>query len=97
MQQRHHPGGQVGHYDQQQRQQHSSNTHIAPNAIPQHYQQGLPSQRQGFNFRSHNQSSGPPNRPGQPSQQQSGAVNNNVMNSLKAQLKSTLKNNRDRR
>ena len=66
------------------------------NRHQQHSHQGSSSQRSGFDFRSHNQSSGPQNR-SQPVQQPPGAVNNTVMSSLKAQLKSTLKKNNDKR
>jgi 5'-3' exoribonuclease 2 len=63
-----------------------------PRGNNQNYSRGGYQQQsqQGFNFRSANQTSGPSSRPQQPS----GAVTNNVMNSLKAQLKSTLKQNR---
>jgi len=69
-------------YNQRQHQPHGSNQ----NHSRGHYQQS----QQGFNFRSHNQTSGPSSG----ARQSSGAVTNNVMNSLKAQLKSTLKQNR---
>lgn len=49
-------------------------------------------QRQNFNFRSHNQTSGP--NQSRSGQQSSTTVNNTVMSSLKAQLKNTLKQNR---
>ena len=52
-----------------------------------------PAQAQGFNFRSYgDQGRGAPHRP--PPNNSSTQVNNNVMNSLKAQLASTLKQNR---
>ena len=79
-----HVDGSHGHsYNQRQHQPHGSNqTHARG-----HYEQ---QSQQGFNFRSHNQTSGPSSG----ARKSSGAVTNNVMNSLKAQLKSTLKQNR---
>ena len=50
--------------------------------------------QQGFNFRSYNQTQGTSNSSSMP-QQSSSSVNRNVMNSLKKQLKSTLKQNRN--
>jgi len=48
--------------------------------------------QQGFNFRSYNQAPGPAR-----AQQSSSTVNSNVMDSLKNQLKNTLKQNRNRK
>merc|ERR1712003_71489 len=67
----------------QQRQRESNSGH-------QNFQQNT---QQGFNFRSYNQTRGTSNRSLVPGQS-SNAVNTNVMNSLKKQLKSTLKQNR---
>ena len=70
----------------QQRQRQSNSGH-------HNFQQNT---QQGFNFRSYNQTRGTSNRTSMP-QQSSNAVNTNVMNSLKKQLKSTLKQNRHRK
>ena len=86
-QQRHQPGFQQNRNYHAPHNRGQEHLHRRPNQ-----QEGpSPSQRQGFNFRSMGQSSGPPNR----SQNQgSNRVNANVMNSLKAQLANTLKHNR---
>jgi hypothetical protein len=77
-------GGQ-GHYQHHQQRQQQRGGHSGG------HRQQRP--QQGFDFRSHNQASGPSNWSSTP-QQPSSAVNSNVMNSLKDQLKNTLKQNR---
>lgn len=71
---------------QQQQQQHESHSGL--------HRQQHPQQR--FNFRSYNQGSGESDLSSS-AQQSSSIVNNNIMNSLKKQLKSTLKQNRHRK
>ena len=94
------PQGRQGYHQPQQGYTgpHQSRNHGYPSRPnePQQYRHpgtGNPQQRQqGFNFRSYNQATpgGRPNQPNAPSAR----ANSNVMNSLKAQLASTLKQNR---
>ncbi|KAG7364743.1 XRN 5'-3' exonuclease [Nitzschia inconspicua] len=94
-QQSHQPQSQ-GYF--QQRNHRGNGGSYPPQGNP-YRPQGPP--RSGFDFRSHNQPPGPPGlgRSHQQHQQpqRSTTVNGNVMSSLKAQLKSTLKQNRDKR
>jgi hypothetical protein len=91
------PRGNQGYY--QQHTQQSSGNHLPPRGNPHRPAAGGPPPgRTGFDFRTHNQPPGPPGRrPPPQAQRPPAAVNNNVMSSLKAQLKSTLKQNRDKR
>jgi len=74
----HNPNAQAYNHHRQHQQQRTN--HSGP-----HRQNNS---RQGFDFRSYNQASGPP-------RQTSSVVNSNIMNSLKDQLKNTLKQNRN--
>jgi hypothetical protein len=97
-------GGGGGHqqFNQQQQQQHrGQHAYGGPQQQQQEQQRGggqYPQQgnQQGrFDFRGHSTNGyQPPSGRGVPPQQPAAPVNSNVMNSLKAQLKSTLKQNR---
>jgi hypothetical protein len=72
--------------------------HFAPRGNPHRPQIGIPpGSKPSFDFRSHNQTAGPRPPSLQQPPQPSGTVNSSLMSSLKAQLKSTLKQNRDKR
>ena len=78
----HHQQRQQGYPQQQMHQQQAQRG------------RGPPPQRQGFDFRAMNRQPGPPAQPNRPPPPPIQRANANVMNSLKAQLASTLNKNR---